>query len=110
MKENLTEKISLKMMAEHIHLSPSRFSHIFKMTTGYSPQRYFLKLKMDEAQKLLLYSHKTITQITGELGFTSIHHFSRIFKEFNNQSPLKYRLYNLARKDKRIAILSKDKI
>jgi AraC family transcriptional regulator of arabinose operon len=44
---------SLIEMAESVCLSPSRFSHLFKVDTGESPGRYVKQLRMGRAREFL---------------------------------------------------------
>ena len=46
-----------------------------------SPSKYINQLKLDKARFMIVGSDKSITQIAEELGFNSIHYFSRVFKK-----------------------------
>ena len=72
-------------------LQKSQFHLVFKQTTGLSPQQYIVRLKMRKAKVLLLESNRTITEVAEELGFDSIHYFSRQFSSLFGVSPSVYR-------------------
>ncbi|MGX8700374.1 helix-turn-helix domain-containing protein [Caproiciproducens sp.] len=63
-----------------MQLQQNYFSTYFKECVGYTPQKYINKKKMEKAISLIMSGDKTITQVSEELGFTSIHYFSRLFK------------------------------
>ena len=49
------------------------------------------KLKMKEAKKLIREGNHNITQISEILGYSSIHHFTRMFKRVTGFSPTMYK-------------------
>lgn len=69
----------------------SQFHTLFKQTTGMSPQQYIVKLKMDKAKAMLLESNRSVTWIAEQLGYPSIHYFSRQFADVHGQAPSEYR-------------------
>ena len=52
---------------------------------------YDKKLKMDRAAQLLLSTNMKTYEIASQLGYKSVQHFSRIFKEYYNYTPMEYR-------------------
>ncbi|MFD0717169.1 AraC family transcriptional regulator [Paenibacillus sp. GCM10027626] len=72
-------------------LQKSYFYELFKKETGLSPKAYLLKVKMKKAAALLLESSKNITAISEELGYSSIHNFSRQFHAYYKVTPSSYR-------------------
>ena len=43
------------------------------------------------AQRKIMETRKSLTEISNETGFASLTHFSRIFKSETNQTPSEYR-------------------
>jgi len=72
-------------------LSKSRFHRVFKEAFGVSPAEYQIRLRMREAQKLLLFSDLSIAQIAERTGYADQFHFSRTFKRRFGQSPAPFR-------------------
>jgi transcriptional regulator GlxA family with amidase domain len=64
---------------------------MFRLYTGVAPHKYFMELKIMRAKELLLATDKSIKEISFELGFQSIHYFSRIFKNKTGVSPSEFR-------------------
>ena len=54
---------------------------LYKKETGMSIMRAFSKIKTAEAQKMIEETDMNFTQIGEALGFLSLYHFSRFFKE-----------------------------
>ena len=53
-EKNLSKRVSLRRISEHIHLSESYFSKIYKDDTGLSVVQYITLLRIQEAKKLLV--------------------------------------------------------
>ena len=77
--------------AEELSLSESRFSHLFKESTGVSPHRYLLDIRISRACELLLETDLSIAQICFEIGIGDQNYFSRVFKKVRGCSPSAYR-------------------
>jgi len=82
---------SLEALCRAFSISRTYLCRIFKESTGTSPVEYWITQKIKEAKKLLREDDHNITQISLLLGYSSIHHFSRIFKRFTGMSPTDYR-------------------
>ncbi len=100
LKQHIGDRVELASIAEHVHLSVSHFSKLFKARTGYSPIEYLNHLKIQKACYLLQFSDKRISVISYELGFDDQYYFSRLFKEHMGSSPLHYRNNVLADNNK----------
>ncbi len=87
MREHIEEEVDLQKLAEENCVGYSYFRKMFKKYTGISPHQYHLDLKIMRAKELILTSDKTIKEISYELGFQSIHYFSRLFKKKVGQTP-----------------------
>lgn len=95
---NLSGSISLEDMASRAHLSPSRFSVLFKEQFHTTPYQYLQLMRIRHAQDLLTNSVYSIQEIGEYCGFANIHHFSNAFKKRTGQSPGSYRKTTLAHK------------
>lgn len=90
MKSKLSDKLSLTEMSDVVHLSPGRLQLLFKQKTGYTIMDYFGKLKIDEAKTYIREETMNITEIAQQLGFGSVHSFSKAFKKITDMSPTEY--------------------
>jgi len=87
MQENINKCIKIKDIADHVKLSESHFSKIFKSRTGTSPVDYFINLKMQEAIRLLTNQSLRIKEVAYILGYDDQYYFSRIFTSHIGASP-----------------------
>lgn len=89
MQENINKKLSIPFLASRINLSPSYFSCVFKLYTGYTIIDYFNRLKIDRAKHLLLEGMK-IKEVAEAVGIIDEFYFSRLFKKIEGISPVIY--------------------
>ncbi len=91
---NYMHKITVDEIAEHLFISKWHLCRKFKESTNDTIIQYLNKVRIIEAQKLLLESNKNITLISTEVGFESVTHFERVFKQMLFMTPTKYRKIN----------------
>lgn len=85
------EELSAQDMAKLANMSYSYFSRVFKRVTNRSFNDYLSMIRVNEAEKLLLMSDMSITQIAVSAGFSSSSYFIKIFSKMKGISPGKYR-------------------
>lgn len=91
--QNYQEPISLTSLAERFFISPSYLSKVFKDVTNFTLIEYLNNIRVKEAKRLLLETRKKVVEIAAEVGFGSVTHFGRVFKEITGNPPLFYRKY-----------------
>jgi transcriptional regulator GlxA family with amidase domain len=67
-------------VAALLHLSSSRFRHLFKQEVGITPRRYIKQLRLRAAKQLLETSLLSVKEVTGRVGVNDVSHFVRDFK------------------------------
>jgi two-component system response regulator YesN len=87
---NLDKRITLELIANHLHLSESYFSRMYKKETNETFIEYVTRAKMERAKELLNQSSKTIEDIATMLGYDDKRYFTRIFKEYTGMKPGEY--------------------
>ena len=90
-RQNVESLLDIEEMANDYNIGYSYFRKMFKSYTGVSPHKYHLELKIIRAKELLLASNKSVKEISYDLGFQSIHYFSRLFKNKVGKSPTEFR-------------------
>ena len=90
-RENIGKDVDFKRYAEDNHMGYSYFRKMFKQYTGIAPVQYQLDLKIRRAREMLVSTDRTIKEIAYDLGFQSIHYFSRIFKKKTGMAPSEIR-------------------
>ena len=76
------EAISLKVLADIAHFSPTYLSRMFHQETGCTLCSYINKKRIENAKRLLLQTEQSIQEIAIDCGFINISHFNRVFKKF----------------------------
>jgi AraC family transcriptional activator of mtrCDE len=76
---------------EESGLGKTQFHELFKQATGQSPKAYWTKAIMKQAAVILWESTQSITAIAEDLGYSSIHHFTKQFSHFYGVSPSEFR-------------------
>lgn len=84
-------RIALDEVAREVHLSPSYFSRLFKIETGFSFSDYVQKIRIEEAKRLLRRGDCSMADIAGQTGFFDQSHFTKMFKQATGVTPGEYR-------------------
>ncbi|NQX60496.1 helix-turn-helix domain-containing protein [Paenibacillus qinlingensis] len=85
------EELSITEMTNRFHISVSQFSLLFKKYTGQTFINYLTALRIQQAKLLLMEGNLRIYEIAELVGFNSLPHFNRVFKQNTGQSPNEYR-------------------
>ena len=90
-RKNYQENITVCQLADMSGWSVSRFSCLFKQKFGVSPQQYLIAYRLQKAKELMAFTNLTLNQISEMTGFTDQFHFSKMFKKYENKTPMEYR-------------------
>ena len=90
-RDNYAEDLSLGQVSKAVNTSSFYFCKMFKKTTGINFTDYLSRLRIEKAKNLLLNPHMRISEIAFEVGFQSLTHFNRVFKNIQGQAPTEYR-------------------
>ncbi len=82
--------VTVQEIASHLHLDRSYFSAIFRKHTGYTPQYYVYKYRMEQAMDLLVKYGYSPTQTAIAVGYGNEVSFSHMFKQYYGHSPKYY--------------------
>jgi AraC family transcriptional regulator len=85
-REHLSSDVSLEDAAASVHLSPSRFRHLFVAQTGISFRAYLRWARVESAVGAA-FAGKTWTEAAQEAGFADSAHLSRTCRHMFGMSP-----------------------
>jgi AraC-like DNA-binding protein/ligand-binding sensor protein len=88
---NQADPIDLAKVAQAMHVSTFYFCKLFKKATGLTFTEYLSRVRVEKAKHLLLNPHLRISEIAYDVGFQSLTHFNRVFRQVAGQSPSEYR-------------------
>ena len=99
MQDHCSEKLTLKMLADHLGLTETYCSKYIKKNTGITFVEYLNVLRINRAQRLLWATDFSVSEIAELVGFSSVQTFNRVFKQQSrNLSPSEYRKRRLRRR------------
>jgi two-component system response regulator YesN len=83
--------LNLEGLADHFGLSTYALTKYLRDETGMGFKDYIIKLRMNEAKKLLNESDKSVNDITAEIGYSNASHFIKTFKKLEGITPVEFR-------------------
>lgn len=90
-EQHSQQGISLKDVAQAVHLSPAHLATKMKNTTGYSVGQWINKYRLSTACEYLINTDNTVEHIASELGWKDVTHFIRQFKKAHQITPAAWR-------------------
>lgn len=88
-------------IAAEIGVSPNYLTRVFQEYLGMSLHKYILNITIEKAQQILLSGNANITETAERCGFSSIHVFSKTFKNMVGISPSEFLNQNVSREQLR---------
>ncbi|WP_422657781.1 AraC family transcriptional regulator [Paenibacillus sp. EC2-1] len=85
--EHYNESLTLQLVAERTCYSKNYVSQMIKHNFGCSFTHYLQNLRVEQSKVLILYSSLSLKQIAENVGFKTIQHFNRVFKQVEGISP-----------------------
>lgn len=89
-ENHLGEHISIEQICRDNLVGRSQLQKIFKEQCGLGIIEYFSAMKIEASKELIRTKQFNFTQIAEQLGYASIHYFSRQFKKITGMSPSEY--------------------
>ena len=81
---------SLANIGKSMGYSYSYLTHLFTQTTGQNIKSYYRQKFFEKAVELLKKNGGNITRVAEEMGYSTIHSFSRAFSKYYGVSPSRY--------------------
>ena len=85
------DPVSLEEVANAMHVSTFYFCKMFKKATGLTFTDYLGRIRIEKAKTLLLNPHLRVSEIAYMVGFQSLTHFNRVFRNLTGESPSHFR-------------------
>ncbi|MDO3721410.1 GlxA family transcriptional regulator [Marinobacter sp. chi1] len=92
MEANIEEPIELGELAVLAGTSRRQLERLFLKHLGCTPSRYYLRVRLNRARRLLKQTSCSIVEIASVCGFVSATHFSRCYRKIMGRAPRQERL------------------
>ena len=87
---HIREKLSVPIVARMVDVSPSYLTALFHKNLQISPGEYIRRIKLQESKQMIRENSMNFTEIAAALQYSTVHHFSRQFKEKFGITPTEY--------------------
>jgi AraC family transcriptional regulator len=91
MQADLSTDLDLHSLAKESGYSKSHFLRMFREATGITPYQYLLRLRLQQAQRMIKEESYGLVDIAFACGFSSHTHMSRMFRQAIGITPSEYR-------------------
>ncbi len=88
--DHVYDKLSVEIVAKGTGVSASHLTALFHRQMNISPGEYIRRVKLEESKMLIREGRMNFSQIAAALNYSTIHHFSRQFKDNFGISPSEY--------------------
>jgi len=92
MQNNIEDPLSPQEVAGHVGVSLRQLERLFKKYRGDTPQRYYLKTRLENARQLLLYTSQSGLDVAIASGFSSHSHFIKSYRDVYGRTPREERV------------------
>ncbi len=87
MEQYIDEPIAVKAIAHRVKISVRMLEYLFKQTLNMSPAAYYRRLRLQTARRMVVDTRLKLQEIAIRTGFNSLSSFSRLFRNYYQQSP-----------------------
>jgi len=89
--ENYASPLSMSDVAAAFYLNASYFCKLFKDETGITFTNYLMRVRVDNAKRLLADNSMKLYDVASAVGYTNVQYFSTVFKDLEGMTPSQYR-------------------
>ncbi len=86
-----SEPLTAQSCAEDVNMSYSYFSRSFKRITQKSFKEYLNEVRINNAERLLMSTDLSVTEIAFECGYNNVSYFIMVYKSLKGKTPFSYR-------------------
>ncbi len=87
MQDSVESPVSPSDIAVELGISTRQLERLFGKYLNTSPKKYFMEMRLERAQKLLLQTESSVTEVAVACGFESPGHFSRVYRSSFGVTP-----------------------
>ncbi|TIT28748.1 MAG: helix-turn-helix domain-containing protein, partial [Mesorhizobium sp.] len=91
MEQHIEDPLTFCDIAKSVGLSRRQIERLFERYVSCSPRRYYARLRLERAKRLIEQTKMPLLEIAVACGFVSSSHFSKCFRETFGRVPSAYR-------------------
>ncbi|WP_213412725.1 response regulator [Xylanibacillus composti] len=95
---HLTRDLGMEEVADHLGISCSYFSMLFKQHTGMTFVEYITAGRMELAKSMLCHTDKSIAQVGALSGYADRRYFTKVFHKYVGVTPREWKEHAIPRK------------
>ncbi len=84
---NIRGRYSVPELASAVNLSQTHLTNLFQRYLGMSPAKYITRIRLEECKALLSSGEMSVGEIAELMGYSSIPHFCKQFRQWTGLSP-----------------------
>ena len=84
---NIRGRYSVPELASAVNVSQTHLTNLFQMYLGMSPAKYITRIRIEECKRLLSSGELSVGEIAEMMGYSSIPHFCKQFRQWTGSSP-----------------------
>jgi AraC-like DNA-binding protein len=88
---NVDRELSLDDIQQSFSMSKFHIIRLFRKTYGMTPIHFHQLTRVHKAKEMIQFTDMSITEIAENLGYSSVHSFSRAFKKIDGEKPTYFR-------------------
>lgn len=88
--DHVTEKLTVPAIAQAVQVSASYLTALFHRHLQIAPGEYIRRIKLEKSRQMIRQGQMNFTEIAESLQYSTIHHFSRQFKQMFGMTPSEY--------------------
>jgi len=89
-QSHVMEKLTVPIVAAGVGVSASYLTALFHKHLAISPGEYIRRIKLGKSKQLIREGQLNFTEISESLQYSTVHHFSRQFKQMFGMTPTEY--------------------
>ena len=86
-KEDLGKFSFAKYLSDELGINYSKLSSVFSSLEGITIEKFIIKQKIEKVKELLTYDELTLSEISYQLGYSSVQHLSNQFRQITGLNP-----------------------
>lgn len=90
LEEHVTDNLQMDSLCREFSVSKSTLQKLFRNRIGHGVSCHYQQMKVDMAKRMIREKQYNFTEIAERLGYSSVHYFSRHFKQIAGMTPTEY--------------------